>query len=249
MLPDPHPFEQTIQVCSGVFFGLPLAVVVVWVLSPACGCSTCCCSTCPPVCSPFSASMSPTSCSVVLISNQSVNRSVALLQVAFSYIWPSFFKTFVPSWQSLSLFRFFIFVFLCIFLFLSFFVCVFLVLNLFWFFLYFLTFSFLSVLFLFFVNSFRLFDGWALFVFGCLFIYPACRFGNLFSLFSFFVVFGYHSITSVLQSTSAVSHWWSDWTHPDQPVWGCLNSVLAVLLHHLELIQLSKKTNLYMLNI
>ena len=116
------------------------------------------------------------------------------------------------------LFRFFIFVFLCIFLFFSFFVCVFLVLNFFLFFFYFLTFSFLSVLFLFFVNSFRLFDGWALFVFGCLFIYPACRFGNLFSLFSFFVVFGYHSITSVLQSTSAVSHWWSDWTHPDQPV-------------------------------
>ena len=94
-----------------------------------------------------------------------------------------------------------------------------------------------------------LFYRWPFLIFGRLFLYPACRFGNLFSLFSFFVVFGYHSITSVLQSTSAVSHWWSDWTHPDQPVWGCLNSVLAVLLHHLELIQLSKKTNLYMLNI
>ena len=161
--------------------------------------------------------------------NQSIARLLFYtLQVAFSYIWPPF------SFFYIRFFGYFlIFIFFCV-CFLIF---------------YFLTFSFLSVLFLFFVNSFRLFDGWALFVFGCLFIYPACRFGNLFSLFSFFVVFGYHSITSVLQSTSAVSHWWSDWTHPDQPVWGCLNSVLAVLLHHLELIQLSKKTNLYMLNI
>ena len=181
-----------------------------------------------------------------------INQSIARL---LFYRWPFlifgrlFLKPLCLLGSLFSFFRFFIFVFLCIFLFFSFFVCVSLVLNFFLFFFVFLFFSFLSVIFLFFVNSFRLFDGWALFVFGCLFIYPACRFGNLFSLFSFFVVFGYHSITSVLQSTSAVSHWWSDWTHPDQPVWGCLNSVLAVLLHHLELIQLSKKTNLYMLNI
>ena len=183
-----------------------------------------------------------------------INQSIKYGWAFFVFGRLFFFKHVCLLGSLLSFFRFlsffvyfliFIFFCVCFLIFCSFFVLFFFS---YLFFMYFLAFPFL-VPFRIFPNNFRLFDGWALFVFGRLFIYPACRFGNLFSLFSFFVVFGYHSITSVLQSTSAVSHWWSDWTHPDQPVWGCLNSVLAVLLHHLELIQLSKKTNLYMLNI
>ena len=106
----------------------------------------------------------------------------------------SAFSVFYPFFVYFLIFIFFC---VCFLIFCSFFVLFF---CSYLFFMYFLAFPFL-VPFRIFPNNFRLFDGWALFVFGRLFIYPACRFGNLFSLFSFLVFFPI-SITQSLRFCS-----------------------------------------------